>query len=545
MVNESLGLYLIISILALAVSMAVIPLMIRLAPGLGMIDLPDPRKVHHAPIPRVGGMGIVIGALVPLFIWLSFTPLNNAILLGACILLIFGTWDDIKELGHYTKFIGQFAAAGVVVYYGGLYVVHFPFMGLDLLNPAIGKPFTVFAIVGMINAINHSDGLDGLAGGESLLSLAAISYLAYLYNGSEVLIIAAATIGGLFGFLRFNSHPARVFMGDGGSQFLGFIVAILAVFLTQKVNPVISPALPVLLLGLPIIDILAVFFLRGKHKMNLFKATRNHIHHRLLDIGFYHYQSVIIIYTIQILFVVAAVLLPYASDTLIMGIYLATCTGVFFMLTLAEHKGWKIHHTRSRPVESLSQLIKQHERLRIVPNQILEAGISLLVLAAALLTDFVPVDFAWSSIILFLLLLLTVFSNWLGDTLYRLIMYVTIAFSVYLLSHYPTAMLLREIDLVYLFFAVIILTTFVAVRLNVYNRFSITPLDYLVIIMGLIIGLVPGIDHSRSSMVWVILQIIILFYACELVIQQRQRRANRFSASFALALGLIALRGFF
>jgi len=260
MVNESLGLYLIISILALAVSMAVIPLMIRLAPGLGMIDLPDPRKVHHAPIPRVGGMGIVIGALVPLFIWLSFTPLNNAILLGACILLIFGTWDDIKELGHYTKFIGQFAAAGVVVYYGGLYVVHFPFMGLDLLNPAIGKPFTVFAIVGMINAINHSDGLDGLAGGESLLSLAAISYLAYLYNGSEVLIIAAATIGGLFGFLRFNSHPARVFMGDGGSQFLGFIVAILAVFLTQKVNPVISPALPVLLLGLPIIDILVGVF---------------------------------------------------------------------------------------------------------------------------------------------------------------------------------------------------------------------------------------------------------------------------------------------
>ncbi len=545
MVNETSGLYLIIAILAMAVSMAIIPIMIRLAPRLGMIDKPDPRKVHVKPIPRVGGVGIVIGSLVPLLIWLPFDPLNNAILLGTFILLIFGTWDDMKELGHYVKFAGQFAAAIVVVYYGGLYVSHFPFMGLDLLNPAIGKPFTVFAIVGMVNAINHSDGLDGLAGGETMLSLAATSYLAYLYHGTEVLIICAATIGGLFGFLRFNSHPARVFMGDGGSQFLGFVVAILVVMLTQKVNPVISPALPVLLLGLPIIDILAVFFLRAKHHMNLFKATRNHIHHRLLDLGFYHYQSVIIIYSIQILFVVAAVLLPYASDMLIMGLYLGVCFLVFFTLTLAERKGWRIHHVRSQPVESLSQLIHQYEQYRLLPARVLEAGISLFVIAAALLADFIPADFAYSSVLLLIVLLLAVFSNWLGETMFRLVLFVTIAFSVYLVSNYPTELLLREIDLVYLFFAVMMITTFVAVRLEAYQYFRITPLDYLVIIMALIIGLGSSMGHTSSKMVWMIAQIIILFYACELVIQQMQRRVSRFSVSFALALGLIALRGIF
>ena len=383
-VENDLGLYLVIAILAMALSMAIIPAMMRLAPVLGMIDKPDARKVHVTPIPRVGGIGIVIGAIVPMFIWLPLDPLYKSILIGSLILLVFGTWDDMKELGHYVKFVGQFAAAIVVVYYGDLYVYHFPLLGLEPLSESIGRPFTVIAIVGMVNAINHSDGLDGLAGGESLLSLAAISYLAYLYGGHGVLVIAAATIGGIFGFLRFNSHPARVFMGDGGSQFLGFILALLVIILTQKVNPVISPALPLLLLGLPIIDILAVFFLRAKHKLNLFKATRNHIHHRLLEIGFYHYQSVIVIYSIQVLFVVAAILLPYESDILIMGIYISVCSLVFLLLTLAERRGWKVRHKNNGKVESLSRLIREDEKLSAIPGRILEGGISLFVVASAL-----------------------------------------------------------------------------------------------------------------------------------------------------------------
>ena len=161
---------------ALVVSVAIIPVMIRLAPRLGMVDLPDPRKVHTIPTPRVGGVGIVIGSLIPILLWV---PLDNAIvayLFGALILLVFGLWDDSRELGHYVKFIGQFVAVLAVVYYGDVYVKTLPFADLEPISPTIGKPFTVFAIVGMINAVNHSDGLDGLAGGLSVLSLSCIAY---------------------------------------------------------------------------------------------------------------------------------------------------------------------------------------------------------------------------------------------------------------------------------------------------------------------------------------------------------------------------------
>ena len=158
-----------------AVSMAVVPLAIRLAPALGMIDLPDPRKVHSTPIPRVGGWGIVIGSLVPLVVLQNFTPLVQSFVIGGLTLFLYGLWDDARQISHWIKFVGQIFAAALVVYYGGLYVTHFPFLIDQPLDPAIGKPFTVFAMIGMINAINHSDGLDGLAGGESMLSLIAIA----------------------------------------------------------------------------------------------------------------------------------------------------------------------------------------------------------------------------------------------------------------------------------------------------------------------------------------------------------------------------------
>ena len=198
------------------------------------------------------------------------------------------------------KFIGQLLAAIIVVYYGEIYVHHFPFLGTEELPEYIGQPFTVVAIVGMVNALNLSDGLDGLAGGEALISLAAIAYLAYQFDGAIAIAVAAATIGGIFGFLRFNSHPARIFMGDAGSQTLGFVLAVLAVYLTQQVNSLVSPVVALLLLGLPIIDSIVVFYLRARRGDSLVVAAKDHLHHRLLALGFYHYESVMIIYSIQV-----------------------------------------------------------------------------------------------------------------------------------------------------------------------------------------------------------------------------------------------------
>lgn len=543
MANSELGIYLIIAMMAMAISMAIIPIMMRLASVLGMIDVPDLRKVHSTPIPRVGGLGIVIGAIIPMLVWLPFNDLTVSILLGAFILLVFGTWDDIAELGHYAKFIGQFLAAGVVVYYGDLYVSYFPLNNYETISESIGKPFTVIAIVGMINALNHSDGLDGLAGGESLISLGVIAYLAFIFNSDLMLIVSAATIGGIFGFLRFNSHPARVFMGDGGSQFLGFILAVLVVVLTQQVNTTLSPALPILLLGLPVIDILAVFFLRAKHKMNLFKATRNHIHHRLLDIGFFHYESVMFIYSIQFILVISAIPLMYEKDSIILAFYLFVCSSVFIFLTLSERTDFKVRNINIGSRDIAADFLDKHPRMKYVPVKVIETGLSLFIIGSALLVNVVPVDFAISSLVLLLLLLLVLITGLFGYQLYRLILFVTIGFSVYLLTTYPVDWLSNQTDAVFIYFIVMTVLGFITVKTFSKKEFNITPLDYLVIVIALFIEFLPGENEFRENIIWMIIQIIILFYICELIIQNMKNRLNRFTASVALALALIVYRG--
>jgi UDP-GlcNAc:undecaprenyl-phosphate GlcNAc-1-phosphate transferase len=546
MSDANLGIYLIIALLAMAISMVLIPLMMRLAPVIGMIDYPDPRKVHAVPVPRVGGVGLVVGAMLPMLIWLPHTPLMASILLGGIILLIFGVWDDIKELGHYAKFLGQFIAVILVVYYGGLYIEHFPYIGFTTIPASIGKPFTVIVLVGVINALNHSDGLDGLAGGESLLSFGAIAYLAYLYSDTDILIISSAAIGGIFGFLRFNSHPARVFMGDGGSQFIGYCVGILTLLLTQKANPVLSPALPLLLVGLPIVDIVAVFILRAKGGMNLFRATRNHIHHRLLDLGFYHYESVMLIYSIQAFFVICAISFPYENDLLITGIYLVTSILVFVWLTMCERRGFRAHKSTSnneRDHHVLPEFLTSKHILAL-PQQALETGVMVFLIGAALMSITVPLDIAVSAsvllVVLLLLVLLPQLANWF---LLRLVVFVSIGFAVYLSTNYPPQWLIDQHYLVYIFFAFLAVTGFLAVRLASDRTFKITPLDYLVVIALLFIAFIPEYPDSGQELTWMALQMIVLFYASELILQQHVTVRNRVSGALIAMLSLVALRG--
>jgi len=543
--NSDLGTFLLIAIISMAISMAIIPILMRFSSVLGMVDKPEPRKVHLAPIPRVGGVGIVIGALVPMLIWLPSTPLNNSFIFGCIVLLIFGVWDDIKELGHYVKFIGQFIAVIAVVYYGGLYVEHFPYMGLESIPESIGKPFTVVAIVGVINALNHSDGLDGLAGGESLLSFGAVAYLAYLYDGLSVLVIASATMGGIFGFMRFNSHPARVFMGDGGSQFIGYALAVLVVLLTQEVNPVLSPAIPLLLIGLPIVDILAVFFLRAKGGMNLFRATKNHIHHRLLGLGFYHYESVMLIYSIQAFFVICAIFLQYENDLFITGVYLVTSALVFTWLTVFERRGFRIHQSSDSGQQSRSLpgfLTGKH--MLALPNQVLETGVMIFLVGSALMSVTVPVDIAASALVLLLMLLILVLVPRLANLfLLRLVVFVSIGFAVYLSTSYPPAWLLEQHYLVFVYFASLIIAGFIVIRMSSATNFRITPLDYLVIIIALIIAVIPDNGGSGAGLTWMALQMIILFYASELILQRQETIRNRFTRTLIAMLTLVAIRG--
>jgi len=540
--SESL---LLLVIVAMSTSMALIPLMIRLAPALGMMDAPDPRKVHTAPIPRVGGVGIVVGALIPLMIWLPWTHLTVSYFLGSLVLLVFGLWDDARELGHYVKFVGQFIAVLLVVYYGGLHVSLLPLGGMEPVGLAWGEAFTVFAIVGMINAINHSDGLDGLAGGESVMSLAGISYLAYRAGDVTGLFIAFAALGGVFGFLRFNSHPARVFMGDGGSQFLGFTLGFLAVYLTQVANPALSPALPALLLGLPIVDILAVFAQRAWHGMNLFRASKNHIHHRLLMLGFHHHESVVVIYSVQALLVITAILLPYESDVLLLSIYVLVCAALFGFLMWAERSGWRANNMRRR-----DQTARMRERIRFgrsvtrLEGYLIRGLLAVFLLGGALFSTQIPRDVSVAAAVLFLLLFLRLIAGYRFWFLFlRLIVFIAVASIAYLLELYPPAMLIAYGELAYVYYLALAIGIVLAIRYSSERNFEVTPLDYLVVLIVMALALLSEGGYANPALVRMVVQLIILFYAAEVAIKHMRSRWNVFTSSVLGALAILSIRG--
>lgn len=532
-------------IVSLVISILVIPVMVRFAPVFGMMDLPDPRKVHALPIPRVGGTGIFIGTMMAVLLLLPVDKSMLAYALGALVLFGFGTMDDCKEMGHYVKFIGQFIAVITVVYFGDVYVTLLPFMGGEPVSEVIGKPFTVVAIVGMINAINHSDGLDGLAGGESLLSLAGIAYLAHISGGDTVAIMALAAIGGLLGFMRFNTHPAKIFMGDGGSQFLGYTLGFLVVLLTQEVNAALSPVTALLLLGLPIADILAVFIQRIYHKMNWFRASRNHIHHRLLDLGFHHYESVMVIYAVQALLVFFALSMPYGSDTLLLMIYLVIVLALFLCLYISELNGWRLREQYEASLVDLTiNSASQSRRLLTVAYGLLKLGISFFLLAGAYFSTNVPVDFVVGAVGLLALLMLRLL---LGSHVWflpiRLLAYVTIVFIVYLLNIYQPEVLVGADPYTYIFFTVLVTAIFVIVRIDEAKDFSVTPMDFLIALVVTAVAVMSKKGAADPVILAIVMKSIILFYGCELLLSNMKSRWNVFTIAIMASLSIICIRG--
>lgn len=523
-----------------------IPLMIRLAPHIGMVDLPDERKVHTIPIPRVGGIGIVLGSLLAVIVWLPLDTLILSYLVGAMVLFVFGALDDSFELGHYVKFIGQFIAVGVVVFIGDVWVQNIPFIDLPL-SEYMGKGFTFIAMVGVINAINHSDGLDGLAGGESLLSLGCLAYLAFIVddvNSGVFLIITFSVIGGILGFMRFNNHPAQIFMGDAGSQFLGYSLAFLTILLTQKIHTSVSMALPTLIIGLPIVDILAVFSQRIYHGMNWFRASKNHIHHRLLELGFDHYQSVVIIYSIQILLVVCAVKFRYASDSLVTGLYLTICGILFLSLYILE----KIHWNFSPDGEEskLARFITSLREKKIFtdgPLLFLKFIIPGYFIVGSIFVTQVPVDFAFELALISLMLVVSWLTRRFDFSAYllRIGIYAIAVIMVYIFDQQliPKEGWLYHLDI--LFFAILALDVAIVVRYARQVEFSITPFDYLMVVLVIVAGLVQQNNGSNLELGYIVIKSVILFYGCEIAINNRRSDAGNLLGFASLATVLILL----
>lgn len=533
-------------LIALVVTMVLIPPLMRAAVYLRAIDMPDERKVHTRAIPRIGGVAMVAGAVLPILFFSHMNQTAEAFLYGIGVLLVFGFLDDRYNLKYWWKFLGQFIAVGLVVFYGGVEIQRMTFGGVYDLPQFVAIPLTVIFLVGITNAINLADGLDGLAGGTTLLSIAAIALLAQ-GGGENVILFSIAVVGATLGFLRFNTHPAQLFMGDTGSQFLGFSAGTLSVLLTQHANMALSPMLPLLLLGLPILDTLAVMTQRIYERRSPFAPDKNHIHHKLLALGFDHYEAVSLIYLAVAVLVSSAYLLRYQSDGLILVSYVGFCTAVLTLFHLANKWHWRMHHSIGNGASLISGSI---QRLRLSgwmqkgPQRVLSVSIPAVFLLGAIIPQQIPTDFATAGamlIVVFGFILL----RWRDPQQIgvRASIYVTAAFVVYLLESAMAE--LGEISgyFDYFFYGLAVVVA-ISIRFSERRFFQITPLDLLVLFLALVAPMLPTATDVGIDPRGLIIKLVILFYACELLISRMRRNANVLNISALVTLGIIVVRGF-
>jgi len=270
----------------------------RLAHRCGALDRPQQRKVHLQPIPTWGGLGLFGGIVVAALVFCLVDKGLVGILLGSALLVLTGLVDDRFDMRAVQKLVCQIGAALVLLGFGvGIRGFTHPLTG-DYLSLAAWQTWlaTILWVVCITNTLNLIDGLDGLAAGVSCLSAGTLSVLALQQGYGEVAILAAAVSGGCLGFLRHNFNPARIFMGDTGSQMLGFLLAAIAVAGTVKKPAVIAILVPVLILGVPVTDTLLAVIRRSWRRESIFSADREHLHHRLLDRGLSQKQVVLVLY---------------------------------------------------------------------------------------------------------------------------------------------------------------------------------------------------------------------------------------------------------
>ena len=303
------------------------PFVKELAVKIGAVDVPkDNRRMHKVPIPRMGGLAIVIAFLLCALLFVKLDAQMRGVLLGAVIILVVGVLDDCLTLRAMPKFLAQIVSA-LIVYASGCEIryVSNPFSA-GLIDLGVFSGFvTVIWIVMMTNAVNFIDGLDGLAVGVSGISTATMLVIAMLMGEEGVAVILAALLGACLGFLPYNFNPAQIFMGDTGSTFLGFVLASMSIQGLFKMYAVISFLVPFLILGVPFFDITFAVIRRLAKHQNPMTADRGHIHHRLIDMGLSQKQSVAIVYMLTGILGLAAVLLANSTGVKTFILFAAVC----------------------------------------------------------------------------------------------------------------------------------------------------------------------------------------------------------------------------
>ena len=323
--------------IALGVALFLTPVVISFARRTGALDAPDARKVHVRPIPRIGGIGIYAAFMVSVLVQMSISDLSPelmtslwGLLAGGTIIVAIGIIDDYRDLPAKVKLLGQIFAACVLV-------IGFD-VRIDVITDPLGDfiyleyfaiPATIFWVVGLTNTVNLIDGLDGLAAGVSSIAAVTIFLVAIEEGIPFVAMITAALAGAAIGFLYYNFNPARIFMGDTGSMFLGFMLAGISVIGAVKSAATIALIVPILALGLPILDTTFAIVRRARNHRPIFKPDKGHLHHRLLAHGFTQKQAVLLMYVVSALFGLCALALTAVSTQAALLIIIIVAAAVF------------------------------------------------------------------------------------------------------------------------------------------------------------------------------------------------------------------------
>lgn len=293
--------YLVPFFIALFVTYVLTPAVKKLAIRVGAVDRPNARKVHTRVIPRLGGLAIYIGFMAALLFRVDFTHEITGMVLGCTAIVLVGIWDDICQIPAKVKLVGQMLAASIPVLFGvQIEWLTNPFGNLIVLPEWVAVPITIFWIVGFTNTVNLIDGLDGLAAGVSVIASISMFFMALTMNQYVPAMIILAMAGAALGFLQYNFNPAKIFMGDTGSMLLGYTMAVVAILGLVKTAATVALVVPVIALGLPILDTLFAIIRRKMSGVPIFQPDKGHLHHRLLALGLTQKQVVLIMYCISI-----------------------------------------------------------------------------------------------------------------------------------------------------------------------------------------------------------------------------------------------------
>lgn len=543
---------------ALFVTIILLPPLMRLAGPLHLLDVPNERKIHTDLVPRCGGLAIASGILLPVLMWLPLEGPMVGLLAGGLIVFLFGLWDDVKDLNYKIKLLGQGIAIAVVLQ-SGIVLEHLPLAGLDTMPVWVCYPLTALFILGITNAVNLSDGLDGLAAGCTMITLAIIALLAYQSNGSPVVVLCLSVMGGILGFLRYNTHPAIVFLGDAGSQFLGFVAATATIFLVERVNSALSPALPLLLLGFPILDTTWSVVRRLLRGRSPFKPDRGHIHHKLLALGFKHYEAVSLIYVMHGFLICTTFYVRYQSDILILSVFVVFCVVVVGLITLAERCGWRVHRGGAMAVGPGRIGMLGWRWLPFGTTYFLGVSVAVFLVVGASVVRLVPHDIVVvSAAAIAALVAGTLLLPGRRRLMIRAGVYMSSVLVVFLLVPLRPNLWFTDFGInVYLAVSSVVLI--VAMRVARRDMFRVTPQDLLIVFFALVVPNLSSDYLSRFPINEMVFRLLVLFYITEFLVNRQLDKSLPAAGGLILvrtinwllrissicALAVLAIKGYF